>query len=108
MKTKNYSTWKVMPNQCRKCRHYWLFESWDDSKEYLDLISGKASKLCKRCITAKSSGEYRFPCEGCAAQVRGTFEDVRGQETPSRRSVASEAHQPSLAAVSGHCGGLWA
>ena len=50
---------------------------WDDSKEYRDLISGKASKLCKRCITAKATGEYRYPCEGCAAQVTGSFEDVR-------------------------------
>jgi len=77
MKTKNYSTWKVMLNRCRKCRHCGSFEGWDDSNEYLDLISGKVSKLCKRCITAKAIGEYRYPCEGCAAQVRGSFEDVR-------------------------------
>ena len=77
MKSKNYCTWKVILDQCKQCRHYWSFEGWDDSKQYRDLISGKTSRLCKRCITAKATGEYRYQCEGCAAQVTGSFEDVR-------------------------------
>src|SRR4029077_20311197 len=33
--------------------------------------------LCERCVAAKTSGEYRYPCEGCGTEVRGSLEDVR-------------------------------
>jgi hypothetical protein len=54
-----------------------LFEGWDDSKRYRELISRKAVKLCTLCAAAKTLGEYRYHCEGCAVQVAGTFDVVR-------------------------------
>ena len=67
-----------MSDHCEQCQGgIWSFEGWDNSKRYRDLISGKAAKLCKRCISARKLGEYRYQCEGCAVQVRGSFEDVR-------------------------------
>ena len=67
-----------MSGHCEQCQSgFWSFHGWDNSKRYRDLISGKAAKLCKRCIKARKLGEYRYNCKGCAVQVRGSFEDVR-------------------------------
>ncbi len=78
MTSKILCTWKGLSGRCEQCQSgVWSFEGWDNSKRYRDLISGKAPKLCKRCIKAKKLGEYRYNCKGCAVQVRGSFEDVR-------------------------------
>ena len=67
-----------MSGHCEQCQSgVWSFEGWDNSRRYRDLISGKATKLCKRCIKARKLGEYRYNCKGCAVQVRGSFEDLR-------------------------------
>ena len=67
-----------MSGHCEQCRSgVWSFEGWDNTKRYRDLMSGKAAKLCKRCIKARKLGEYRYNCKGCAVQVRGSFEDLR-------------------------------
>ncbi len=67
-----------MSGHCEQCQSgVWSFRGWDNSKRYRDLISGKAPKLCKRCIKARKLGEYRYNCKGCAVQVRGSFEDLR-------------------------------
>jgi hypothetical protein len=78
MKSKILCTWKGMSGHCDQCQSgFWSFVGWDNSKRYRDLISGKAAKLCKRCIDARKWGEYRYQCDGCAVQVRGAFEDFR-------------------------------
>ena len=53
------------------------FTGWDNSKRFRELISGKAPKLCKRCIDARTLGEYRYDCKGCETLVTGSFDEVR-------------------------------
>jgi hypothetical protein len=97
-------TWKEMSYICEQCqRGSWRFEGWDNSKRYRDLISGKIAKLCERCINARKLGEYRYPCKGCAVEVRGSFEEVRDLlgKTLCRRCMVAffgryDAHNPAL------------
>jgi hypothetical protein len=75
--SEKFDTWTGISGDCVQCGRCWSFEGWDNSKEYRLLTSSKAARLCKLCSDARKNGEYRFPCEGCAITIRGSFEEVR-------------------------------
>jgi hypothetical protein len=54
MKSRILCTWKTISGECEQCPGgFWGFEGWDNTKRYRDLMSGKAEKLCKRCVDGK-------------------------------------------------------
>jgi hypothetical protein len=72
-----FSSFKVISGSCEQCKAYWSFEGWDNGRWYKAYISGKKPKLCKRCLDARKTGDYRYRCDGCRILVRGQFEDLR-------------------------------
>jgi hypothetical protein len=73
----NFSSFTTISGNCEQCDAYWRYEGWDNGRWYKAYISGKKPRLCKRCLDARTNGEYRYRCNACRRLVRGQFENLR-------------------------------